>query len=85
MRHTLIYSIFFSLLGVGLIGMGLIREDGGREVKVKQASIRYGYKRPFSFYYPYDYQYYYPRPRYREGSAFCKRVFVNGNYRYYCG
>lgn len=67
-------------LGIGFISAEA--DDGG--YTYEEASIHYGSRRPFSFYYPYNYQYYYPHPQYHSSSNSCYWTYTNGTYVYVC-
>lgn len=77
--------LFFSML-LGLLAIAPLSGLVARlpDYSIHKASVQYGQKRPFSFYYPYNYRYYYPRPEYHRSSQSCYWLYTNGTYVYYC-
>ena len=64
------------------MGFGVTTDLSATEFE--KASVQYGNKRPFSFYYPYSYQYYYPRSKGYTRTKACHWVYTNGSYIYSC-
>lgn len=78
MRRLFLRSLLFGLVCVSLVGVGLLT------LTSVKASVEYGNKRPFSFYYPYNYKFYYPHPQYHAKANSCYWLYTNGTYVYYC-
>ncbi|NGX60857.1 MAG: hypothetical protein K940chlam9_00329 [Chlamydiae bacterium] len=85
MKKYLLLVLFVCGVGAIWMGVGGVSKQNPIEADDKIASVQFGYKRPFSFYYPYSYKFYYPHPQYRpQKAAACYWVYVNGTYVYQC-
>jgi len=81
-KYLLGFFVILFMAGVPPV-INFYHEELG--VVVEKVSVRFGQKRPFSFFYPYNFQFYTPRSRYFENIGACYWVYTNGTYVYKCG
>jgi hypothetical protein len=85
MKHFILPSVLLGVLSV-VSDLRAQTVETQLTAPVQQVGVQYGYRRPYSFYYPYNYQFYTPHVQnYRQSSSMaCHWVYINGTYIYIC-